>query len=134
MSNPIRTSTYEGLFLLGTAATADVEGAVKSVQTLIEKHGCSIVFIRKWDEKKLAYEIKKNKRGLYVLAFFNGPRTAITQITRDVNLSESILRVLITDANHLSLEEMKAMEPQQPVKEPIRREETIYVPAEASAI
>jgi len=127
------TSTYESLFLLGTAATADVDGAVKQVQTMIEKHGGTIVLIRKWDEKRLAYEIKKNKRGLYVLAFYSGPGASVAGITRDVNLSETVLRVLITDANHLSLSEMKAMEPQQPVKE-TRREETIFVPAEASAI
>ena len=56
---------------------------------------------------------------------------AIDKITRDVNLSETILRVLMTDATHLTLDEMKTMEPQQPVKEAPRRFDEA-VPAEAT--
>jgi len=134
MADLTKPRQYEGLFLFGTAATADVDGAVKQINALIEKHGGTVLHLRKWDEKRLAYEVKKNKRGLYVLAFFSALGTAVAQITRDVNLSETILRVLITDASHLSIEEMKAQEPQQPVKEQPRREDTIFVPAEANAI
>ncbi len=39
---------------------------------------------------------------------------------------------LITDAGHLTLDEMKAQEPQQPVKEAPRRSYDEAVPAEAS--
>ena len=109
--------TYEGLFLFGTAATVDSEGAVKQIGDLIAKHGGESLLLRKWDERKLAFEVNKNKRGLYVLTFFKAPGGAVDKINRDVNLSETILRCLITDADHLSLDEMKAQEPQQPAKE-----------------
>ena len=121
-----RTGTYEALFLFGTAATTDVDGSVKQVEELVKKHGGEIILCKKWDERKLAFEIKKNKRGLYVLCFFRGMGVN-EKITRDVNLSEEILRVLITDASHLTEDEMRAQEPQQPVKE-VKREEFI-VPA-----
>jgi small subunit ribosomal protein S6 len=123
--------TYEGLFLFGTAATVDVEGSVKVIGDLVTKHGGEILLLKKWDERKLAYEVKKNKRGLYVLCFFKAPGDAIDKITRDVNLSENILRVLFTEAEHLSLAEMNAQEPQQPVKEAPRRFDE-QVPAEAT--
>lgn len=127
---------YEGLFLFGTAATVDSDGAVKQVGDLVAKHGGESLLLRKWDERKLAFEIKKNKRGLYVLCFFKAPGTAVDKISRDVNLSETILRCLITDAGHLSLDEMKAQEPQQPAKDaPMgapRRSFDEPVPAEAS--
>ena len=126
------TYTYEGLFLFGTAATVDVDGSVKQIGELVERHGGEILLLRKWDERKLAYEIKKNKRGLYVLCFFKAPGAAVDKITREINLSEQILRVLITDASHLTLDEMKAMEPQQPVKEAPRRSFDEQVPAEAT--
>jgi small subunit ribosomal protein S6 len=127
---------YEGLFLFGTAATVDSEGAVKQIGDLLAKHGAETLLLRKWDERKLAFEIKKNKRGLYVLAFFKAPGGAVDKINRDVNLSETILRALITDAGHLNLDEMKAQEPQQPVKEaPMqRRGFDEAVPAEATAV
>jgi small subunit ribosomal protein S6 len=123
--------TYEGLFLFGAAATVDSESSVKSIGDLVQKHGGEILLLKKWDERKLAYEVKKNKRGLYVSCFFKAPGAAVDKITRDVNLSETILRVLITEAEHLTLDEMKAQEPQQPVKEAPRRFDE-QVPAEAT--
>lgn len=112
-----RNKKYEALFLFGAASTVDVDGALKRVESIVTSHEGKVILLRKWDERRLAYEIKKQKRGLYILCFFEGPTTAVEKITRDVNLSEDILRVLVTDASHLSVEEMKAQEPQQPVRE-----------------
>jgi small subunit ribosomal protein S6 len=122
MATATKTKQYEALFLFGTAATADAEGAVKQIGDLVAKHGGEIILLKKWDERKLAYEIKKNKRGLYVLCFYRGPGTSVSKITHDVNLSETILRVMITDALHLNEEEMNAQQPQQPVRERPRDE------------
>ena len=74
--------------------------------------------IKKWDERKLAYEIKGKKRGMYIIAYFTAPGDGGRRIERDVNLSEDVLRVLVTKADHLNEKEMEAVEPQ-----PISREE-----------
>ncbi|MBV8780801.1 MAG: 30S ribosomal protein S6, partial [Phycisphaerae bacterium] len=103
---------YEGMFLFGAAAAADVEKSVSMVRGIIERHAGKILVIKKWDERKLAYEIKGQKRGLYVIAFFTAPGPSITPIERDVTLSEDVLRVLITEADHLNQSEMEAVEPQ----------------------
>jgi len=103
---------YEAMFLLPAAAAAEVDASIKTVQGMIERHGGKILVIKKWDERKLMYEIKKQKRGLYVIAYFSAPGDAITPLERDVSLSEDIIRVLITEADHLNPEEMSAVEPQ----------------------
>jgi ribosomal protein S6 len=103
---------YEGMFLLGAAATAELEKSTAMVRGIIEKHGGSILVLKKWDERKLSYEIKGQKRGLYIISYFTAPSNSLTSINRDVTLSEDVLRVLITDAEHLNLEEMQAVEPQ----------------------
>ena len=108
---------YEGMFLF--PGGVEVDASLTRVRGMIEKHGGSIIVIKKWDERKLTYEIKKQKRGLYVLAYFTSPGTAIAAVTRDVNLSDDVLRVLITDASHLTTDEMEKVEPQPiVVKEP----------------
>ena len=107
---------YEGMFLFPGAAEA--EASVKRVREIIERHGGNVLFCKKWDERKLAYEIKKQKRGLFVIAHFKGPGAAIAPITRDVNLSDDVLRVLITDASHLTPEELERIEPQPVVVAP----------------
>jgi small subunit ribosomal protein S6 len=103
---------YEAMFLLPAAAATEVEKNIKTVQGIIERHGGKILVIKKWDERKLTYEIKKQKRGLYVIAYFTALGNAIAGIERDVNLSEEIVRVLVTDAEHLNKDEMAAVEPQ----------------------
>jgi small subunit ribosomal protein S6 len=103
---------YEGMFLLPGAAGSDVEGALKLVRGIIERHQGQVLVLKKWDERKLAYEVGRQKRGLYVLAYFNAPGEAVAGIERDVNLSDQVLRVLVTAADHLNQPEMEAVEPQ----------------------
>jgi small subunit ribosomal protein S6 len=110
---------YEAMFLLGPSG-ADGEKAVGIVRTLIEKHGGQIQVIKKWDERKLAYEIDKQKRGTYVVAFFKAPGSIVTPLERDVKLGEDIMRVLVTKADHMSEAEMNAVEP-QPIAPPPER-------------
>ena len=103
-----RTYNYEAMFLLGQAQAADFAAAIAHVRSLVEKHGAVIHAMRKWDERRLAFEIKKQKRGIFLLAFFSGPAERMGEIERACNLSEGIIRVLITRADHLTLDEMKA--------------------------
>lgn len=103
---------YEAMFLLPAPAASDVDGSIKTVRGIVERHGGKILVIKKWDERKLMYEIKKQKRGLYVIVYFTATGEAIAPIERDVNLSEDVIRVLVTDAAHLNETEMNAVEPQ----------------------
>lgn len=106
------TAKYEGMFLFPPPGTVDVEGMLARARTLVEAHGGKVLFIKKWDERKLSYEIKRQKRGTYIIVFYEAPGASVTAIERDVNLSEDIIRVLITRADHLSQKEMEAVEPQ----------------------
>jgi small subunit ribosomal protein S6 len=120
-----RIGTYEAMFLFGAGAAAELEGTINTAKGFIERHGGKIILAKKWDERKLAYELNKNKRGVYIIAYFTAPKTAINAIERDVRLSESALRVLITTADHLSEDEMHAVEP-QPIQAPAPREERSF--------
>lgn len=108
---------YEAMFLLPSAASADLDGALQLARSLVERHGGEVLVLKKWDERRLAYEIAKQKRGLYVLCYYRGPGASVNAIERDVNLRTDVLRVLITKADHLNQEEMEAVEPQ-----PVERE------------
>ena len=85
-------ATYEAMFLLGSAHATDVDAATKVVRGIIERHDGKVIVLKKWDERKLAYEIRGEKRGLYVIAFFTAPSVSIAAIVRDVELSDQILR------------------------------------------
>src|SRR5688500_16124832 len=112
MATKQTTNTYEAMFLLGPIGTAEPENSINMCRGIIERHGGQILVSKKWDERKLAYELNGKKRGTYVVAFFTAPGNAVGAIERDVNLSEHILRVMVLKADHLKREEMEAVEPQ----------------------
>jgi small subunit ribosomal protein S6 len=109
MSN-VRTYQYEGLFLFPQSATADMQGAVDHVMELLHRASAEIIAFKKWDERRLAYEIKGNKRGLYFLVYFKSRADKLAGLERDCNLSEKLLRAMITRADHVTPEMMAAAE------------------------
>lgn len=108
----ITQKVYEAMFLIDSVQAAsdwdETEGLIK---TILERAAAQIISIRKWDERKLAYDIDGKSRGTYILCYFNAPADKITQIERDVQLSEKIMRVLILKADHLTKEDMEKETP-----------------------
>ncbi len=103
-----RVYAYEAMFLVSQAAAADLSGVVAHINEILSRAKATLIAMKKWDERRLAYEIKSQKRGLYVLAYFKAPNTSVAGIERDCNLSEQIMRALILRADHLTEDEMRA--------------------------
>ena len=89
---------YEAMFLVDSAAEADWESINAATRKILEKAGAEIVSMKKWDERRLAYEIDGRNRGTYILCYFHADGQKIRQIERDARLSEPILRALICPA------------------------------------
>lgn len=104
----VRTYNYEAMFLLSQAVAADLNVAIDHIKEIISRGSGEIIAMRKWDERRLAYEIQGQKRGYYVLVYFKAPGPQIAHIERDVNLSEKVMRAMILRCDHLSDDEMKA--------------------------
>ena len=86
---------YEGMFVLDSGKSGDWNAAAAQVHGILTRYGATILDSRKWDERRLAYEIKGRKRGVYILVYFDAPRPNITSIRHDLELSETVLRYLI---------------------------------------
>jgi len=106
-----RIGNYEAMFLIGQGAGSQLTEVIASIRQMIERAGGRLISMKKWDERRLAFEIDKQKRALYILAYFSAPTVNIVQIERGTNLSEQIMRVLITKADHLSEDEMRCALP-----------------------
>ncbi len=108
-----RTRTYEGMFLFPQSATANLQAAADHIKGILDRCGATIISFRKWDDRRLAYEIKGNKRGVYFLAYFAAPTSALAEIERRCNLSEELLRTMVTSAEHIPTEIIEANEGQE---------------------
>jgi small subunit ribosomal protein S6 len=129
---------YEAMFLVDSAlATADWDGLIKTIKSILQRADAEIVSITKWGERKLAYEISHKSRGTYILCYFKAQGSRIRGIERDVQLSERIMRVLVLSAEKQNIEgirepasEESAQEPKAELAEQVEQDQ---VPAEPQA-
>ena len=91
--------------------------------SILERAGAELVAIQKWDERRLAYDISSNKRGLYILTYFKSDRSRIPGIERDCNLSELMLRSMILRAEHVPAEEIEAANQREALDDEIKLRE-----------
>lgn len=99
------TRNYEAMFLLeNTAATADFEATAGKVDEILQKHGATLVRKEKWDERKLAYEIRGQRRATYYLVYFTADPAGLAGMNEDLRLTETVLRFLFL-ALEMSIEE-----------------------------
>ena len=117
---------YEGLFLLNQQAVAgDLSAAIQQVREILDRAEAEVLAISKWDDRRLAYPIDNQKRGLYILTYFSAPGESMAQLERDANLSDHILRFMVIRADHLTDEEMRSQDERQALADEaaMRREE-----------
>jgi len=75
--------------------TADPEAVEKTVKDLLAKHGATIHHFERWDERRLAFEIKGHKRGVYLLVHFEMPGASVDAFRRETRIVDVILRQLV---------------------------------------
>lgn len=99
---------YEGLFLMNNATIgSDLGKGLQFVQDILARAEAEVEAVCKWDDRRLAYDIKGQKRGLYLLAYFKVSGGQIPNIERDVTLSEEALRCMILRADHIGDTELE---------------------------
>ena len=104
--------TYEGLFLVDSGeAAADWKQVTGAIEKILSRSECEVVSLRKWDDRRLAYEINKKNRGTFILVYFDCDPDRIGSIERDVQLSEKVVRVLILRTDRMTAEMMDKATP-----------------------
>jgi len=126
---------YEGMFLVDTALAAqDWQVILDEVQRIMDRAEAEVVSLKKWDERRLCYDIQKKSRGTYILVYFNCETSKIGGIERDVQLSELITRVLVLRTDRMSPEDLEKLTPLEAVAaEEAERAATAEERAEAAA-
>jgi small subunit ribosomal protein S6 len=93
-----RTRTYECMCLLDNREVRKGWQPLKDAVTgLFTKHGAKILSSRRWDERRLAYAIRGQHRGTYLLIYFAADTQVLTAMRRDLQFNEALLRYLLVD-------------------------------------
>jgi small subunit ribosomal protein S6 len=103
-----KNKLYEGMFLIDSSqAASDWDGINAAIKKILKKTKAEIVSIAKWDDRRLAYDIRGKSRGTYILSYFRVDGGRIKDIEKSVRLSEKIMRVLILSAEQLNQEDIE---------------------------
>ncbi len=86
---------YEELFIVKPDATEEEIGqVVEQVQSAIISGGGAVAKIDKWGVRTLAYRVRKQGEGYYVLMQFNSGPETVKEIERRLRVSDLVLKFL----------------------------------------
>lgn len=86
---------YETMYILRPdLGEEQTEEAINKYQNLIRDQGAEQINIQHRGKRRLAYEINKQRDGIYVQMNYKGPGTLIAPLERAMRLSEEVIRYL----------------------------------------
>jgi small subunit ribosomal protein S6 len=93
---------YESVFIARQdIAAPQVETLTENITKIIEGEGGSVQKTEYWGLRSLAYRIKKNRKGHYVLVNMEGPASVVTEMERQMRINEDVLRYLTIRVDEL---------------------------------
>lgn len=94
---------YETCFIARQdLSAAQVKEIADKLQKLIEGFKGKIHKIEDWGQRTLAYRIKKNRKGHYILMEFEAPAEAVLELNRVMGINEELLRFMTIRLDELS--------------------------------
>ena len=73
---------------------SQVNSLVENLSEVLKREGGEVVKVDNWGLKNLAYRIKKNRKGHYVLLNIAAPAKAIFEYERLMRLNEDVIRYM----------------------------------------
>ena len=105
-------------------SSGHVEELVNEFCSIIEKDGGSVKKREYWGLRSLAYRIKKNRKGHYILLNFETSPKTLKEFERVMGLNEDILRfmTIVIDAVEENPSVMMQTKPERPRSEKTERQ------------
>lgn len=96
-------TNYESVIIarqdLGASQVQDI---VNNLGDVIKAQGGEVVRVDNWGLKNLAYRIKKNRKGYYVLLNIEAPAKAVAEYERVMRVNEDIIRYMTVKVEEFS--------------------------------
>jgi len=119
---------YEVLYIVRADLDDDkVQDAVKRVNTLIERSGGTVERTNLWGKRKLAYEVKHQREGSYVLQDFQLDPGRVPELEAGLKITEEVLRHLVVRKPEKVVATPVTPPPAEVVLEPIASESEVAV-------
>ncbi|MCL4457924.1 MAG: 30S ribosomal protein S6 [Nitrospirae bacterium] len=87
---------YENVVILNPSLSEDeLKSAVDKISDLIKNAGGEILKTDNWGKRKLAYELNKQKMGVYMLFLFKAPASVIKKIEGYFKVFDPVIKFMV---------------------------------------
>jgi small subunit ribosomal protein S6 len=88
--------TYELIYIVTPEATEELIASIhEQVEQTTQRMGGSLSKTENWGRRKLAYEIKRQKEGVYVLEVIEGTGELMKELDRRLKVVDQVIRHLV---------------------------------------
>jgi len=88
-------ANYENVFIARQDISAtQVDELIEAFSKIISDEGGKVALVENWGLRSLAYKIKKNRKGHYVMMNLDAPSAAVLEMERQMGINENVLRQL----------------------------------------
>ncbi len=93
---------YENVFIARQdLAASGVDALIERFEGVITANGGKVTKKEDWGLRTLAYRMKKNRKGHYVLMNIDAPAAAVAELERQMRFDEDIIRYLTVRVDEL---------------------------------
>ncbi len=86
---------YESVIIINPSADEDkVKALIDKFSDLINKQG-KVEKVDTLGKRKLAYEVKKNKEGIYVVFYFEAEPSLIAELERNYRITDEVIKFIV---------------------------------------
>lgn len=111
---------YENIVILNAALSdEEADAAITRIKELIAGQGGEVLKIDVWGRRKLAYEIKKQKKGLYVLFYCKTPPATIKKMEDFYKVFDAVIKYMVIK---LGKKQVRSFEKVEAAQEPAQEQ------------
>jgi small subunit ribosomal protein S6 len=105
----IRSREYETIYILRADIDADSAERVQArVNDAVERERGKLVKVETWGRRKLAYPLKKHRRGVYVYLRYVGSGGLVAEVERNLKLQDAVVKYMtVQTAEDVDLEALQ---------------------------
>ncbi len=103
---------YENIIIMNAAISdEEAEAAVTKIKDLVTSQGGEVLKVDVWGRRKLAYEIKKQKKGLYVLLIYKTPSATVKKLEDFYKVFDAVLKYMVVKLEKKQVQDLEKSEP-----------------------
>ena len=128
--------TYESIFIVHPEVVGDDQTAIiDKYKTILSDQGADVLKVENWGTRTLAYQVKKQSKGCYVLVIFDAEPTVISEFERRMRIDEKVIKfqTIILEGGYEAPPVVEAAPEEAPAEDAEATEAATEAPAEAEA-